>query len=106
MTTETITELKCYHCGQACDDDLLWMEEKPFCCYGCKTVYEILNTNNLCEYYDFSETPGVRSQGQRDDNYLWLDESDIRKKLLTFDSDTYAKIHLYIPAIHCVSCVW
>ena len=51
-------ELKCYHCGQLCEETL-WLSDKPFCCYGCKTVFEILSTNDLCEYYNFDKNPGI-----------------------------------------------
>lgn len=97
--------LQCYHCGQACQETL-WAGEKTFCCYGCRAVYEILNANQLCEYYDLEKTPGWQMKGPNDETYLYLDEEDIRKKLLDFDSETLAKVNLHIPAIHCVSCIW
>lgn len=97
--------LKCYHCGQPCDE-VLWLQEKSFCCYGCKTVFEILDANNLCEYYNFDTSPGIHVKNAFDESYTYLDESGIRKKILTFDSDTFAKVTFYVPAIHCVSCIW
>jgi len=35
-------------------------DEKPFCCYGCKTVYEILKESNACEYYNIENHPGIK----------------------------------------------
>jgi hypothetical protein len=52
-------DLICYHCGLACEDEKFKVEDKHFCCYGCKTVFEILNENDLCEYYSFDKNPGV-----------------------------------------------
>src|SRR5690606_20154689 len=35
-----------------------------------------------------------------------LDAPEVRTKLLSFASETYARVTFYIPAIHCVSCIW
>ncbi|MBT1703737.1 heavy metal translocating P-type ATPase [Chryseosolibacter indicus] len=105
-STAVINDLKCFHCGQACEDETLWLNEKPFCCYGCKTVYEILDSNNLCEYYDLDKNPGVQLKDVSDETYAYLNENDVLKKLLEFNSDTFAKVTFYIPAMHCISCIW
>ncbi len=103
--TEVDVELKCFHCGQPSDEPL-WKEDKPFCCYGCKTVFEILSSNNLCEYYDLENNPGVQLKEINEETFTYLDEKEIRTKLLDFDSESFAKITFFIPAIHCVSCIW
>jgi P-type Cu+ transporter len=103
--SDLMTDLKCYHCGQPCEETL-WLDEKAFCCYGCKTVFEILNDNDLCEYYNFETNPGVQQEKISKESFAYLDEKNIRKKLLTFDSDTFSKVRFYIPAVHCVSCIW
>jgi Cu+-exporting ATPase len=99
-------EVTCYHCGQPCEEELSYVEEKPFCCFGCKTVYEILNANQLCEYYNLSESPGVKFEIADTEKYQYLDEAGIRKKVLTFELEEYAKVTFHIPTIHCISCVW
>lgn len=103
---EIEVSLTCFHCGQPCEAETLWLEDKSFCCYGCKTVYEILNTNELCEYYQLDQNPGIRIDNVDDDQFAYLDEPDIRRKLLTFDTSDYAKVSFDIPAIHCISCIW
>ncbi|MBK5279770.1 MAG: heavy metal translocating P-type ATPase metal-binding domain-containing protein [Bacteroidia bacterium] len=100
------TEHLCYHCGQACDDELNVAEEKNFCCFGCKTVYEILNDNNLCDYYSFETSPGVSLRYVSDKAYAFLNEPSIRKKILEFDSSGYSKVKFLVPSIHCISCIW
>ncbi len=50
---------QCYHCGDSCNDTIIKVEEKNFCCNGCKTVYEIFSENDLTCYYDFQENPGA-----------------------------------------------
>ncbi|MDH4090864.1 MAG: heavy metal translocating P-type ATPase metal-binding domain-containing protein [Cyclobacteriaceae bacterium] len=99
------TELKCYHCGQRCDETR-WLEEKPFCCYGCQTVFEILQTNDLCAYYDLDSLPGTSLKDVEVNSFQYLDDPKIRQKVLTFDSDNFARVTFNIPAIHCISCIW
>ena len=91
---EVGVDLKCFHCGQTCEETL-WQDDKSFCCYGCKTVYEILNSNNLCQYYDLDKNPGIQLKNKNDETYAYLNEKDIRKKLLDFDSDTFAKVNFF-----------
>jgi len=110
MTATSPTETKslqlCYHCGQSCDAGLVSAQEKNFCCVGCKTVFEILNENNLCEYYSFDKSPGVSLRHVSDTAYSFLSEPSIRKNILQFDSESYAKVKFLVPAIHCISCIW
>lgn len=99
-------EVKCYHCGLACEGETFNLDDKPFCCYGCKTVYEILSENGLCEYYSFDKNPGVSLRHVSEDSFSYLDEPAIRKKVVEFDSDAFARVRFYVPAIHCISCIW
>ena len=105
MEVEVHTDTTCYHCGQPCNE-IVSLADKAFCCYGCKTVYEILSTNDLCEYYDLTKSPGVQLTAVSEETYAFLDEKDVRKKILTFDSDSFVRVQFYVPAIHCVSCIW
>ena len=105
VALEINEDLKCYHCGQPCEETLP-LDGKNFCCYGCKTVYEILSQNQLCEYYDLERNPGLQLKDATDETYRYLDDTDIRKKILTFDSENFAKVNLSIPSVHCVSCIW
>src|SRR5690348_5544199 len=102
---QVILETKCYHCGLACDESL-WLDDKPFCCYGCKTVFEILNANDLCEYYSLDEKAGISIGDVKHESFAYLDEPTIRKKVIDFDSPAFSKVCFFIPAIHCISCIW
>ena len=55
----------CYHCGEPCQQEHVHFEGKDFCCNGCKTVYQILAENNLCQYYELDQNPGITLQKQR-----------------------------------------
>ncbi|MCX6268600.1 MAG: heavy metal translocating P-type ATPase metal-binding domain-containing protein [Bacteroidetes bacterium] len=83
------------------------LEEKIFCCNGCKTVFEILSQSNACDYYKYEEHPGLKA-GNREvgSQYAYLDNDEICRELLEFSEDGVSKVKLFIPAIHCSSCIW
>jgi Cu+-exporting ATPase len=70
------------------------------------TVYEILSANRLCQYYDLEKNPGRHLNAPGEEDFLFLDDADIREKVIAFDSPSFAKVTFQIPAIHCISCVW
>ncbi len=55
---QTSTQIHCFHCVEPCKETTIHLEEKAFCCEGCKLLYEILNENNLCNYYDVTQSSG------------------------------------------------
>ncbi|WCC46541.1 heavy metal translocating P-type ATPase [Tenacibaculum finnmarkense] len=96
---------KCFHCGTECDTKTITIKEKSFCCNGCKTVFEIFSENDLTCYYDFQNNPGAipdEIQGK----YDFLDNASITDKLLEFNDGNLHVVNLYIPHIHCSSCIW
>ncbi|MFM9074182.1 MAG: heavy metal translocating P-type ATPase metal-binding domain-containing protein, partial [Bacteroidota bacterium] len=103
-TAETDISRACYHCGQDCEETHL-SNGHSFCCFGCKTVYEILQENDLCTYYDLQSQPGVR-QDSGGDEYLQLDDPQVSDQLLGFRSGNLARVTFDVPAIHCISCIW
>ncbi|UAM99325.1 heavy metal translocating P-type ATPase metal-binding domain-containing protein [Polaribacter litorisediminis] len=95
----------CYHCGDSCSNDSIKIEEKIFCCNGCKTVYEIFSENDLACYYDFQENPGAIPEEIKG-KYDFLENESILEKLLDFNDENTQIATLYIPHIHCSSCIW
>lgn len=110
MHTATISPAICYHCGNDCPDNSLLINDKHFCCDGCKTVYSILNEHQLCQYYTIESPETDRSrprlEGQTTTRLEFLDHPDIVAKLLTYSGESKAKVTFYIPTIHCSSCLW
>lgn len=98
-------ETKCYHCGDDCYKGQITVDEKDFCCAGCKTVYEILSENELCDYYTLESNPGV-TQKNKTALFDFLDNQDIAKSLLEFSDGKHERVTLAIPNIHCSSCIW
>ena len=98
---------KCVHCGEDCGKNPVMWEGQPFCCHGCKTVYQILNQNKLEKYYDIQPMSGIKiDKVEVGDKYAFLDNEEIREKLLEFSDGGYSKISLFVPTIHCASCIW
>ncbi|MFP4092781.1 MAG: heavy metal translocating P-type ATPase metal-binding domain-containing protein, partial [Cyclobacteriaceae bacterium] len=104
---EALVREKCYHCGEDCIEETIDFDDKSFCCQGCKTVYEILNTSDLCQYYDLEKNPGIQLKNPaRQEKFAYLDNDDIKSKLYDFRDGSLRKVTFYIPAIHCSSCIW
>ena len=96
----------CFHCGiEINKNEEILYDEKKFCCNGCKTVYEIFNQHELTCYYDFQSAPGATPQDIQG-KYDYLDNEEIVTKLLDFEENGTHIVSLYIPHIHCSSCIW
>jgi len=103
-------KLICYHCGlEMHPREAVWYDGKPFCCNGCKTVYQILHTHDLSQYYKIQQTPGVRAEEAEKpagNKYAFLDKEEIASKLLEFDDGKIKVVNFFVPDIHCASCIW
>lgn len=95
----------CFHCGDVCGKTEIKVQEKSFCCNGCKTVYEIFSENDLSCYYDMQSSPGAIPTDIKG-KYDYLEDAAIIEKLTEFSDDTLQIVTLYIPHIHCSSCIW
>ena len=98
-------QVNCYHCGDDCGRNVIDYDEKKFCCNGCKTVYGIFSTNDLTYYYDLQSSAGA-TPNIIEGKFDFLDDASIIEKLLEFDEEKVQIINLYIPHIHCSSCIW
>ena len=100
-------KLTCYHCGEDSETEGIKIEQKNFCCQGCKTVYEILNQNSLCEYYDISKNPGLSQKIKvREGKFAFLDDETVQSKLVHFTDGKQDHVQFYLPQMHCSSCIW
>ncbi|ULC58902.1 heavy metal translocating P-type ATPase metal-binding domain-containing protein [Flaviramulus sp. BrNp1-15] len=95
----------CFHCGLDATSTKITFDDKLFCCNGCKTVYEIFSENDLTCYYDLQQAPGATPK-DIEGKYNFLENSKIVEQLLEFNNDNTQIITLYIPHIHCSSCIW
>lgn len=105
--TSSQISLSCFHCGEPCTRENITLGDKSFCCEGCRMVFEILNENDLCEYYDYNKAPGITQKIKvRADKFSFLEEKNIIEKLIEFTDGTQTHINLYLPQMHCSSCLW
>ncbi len=97
----------CFHCGDVCPDQAIAIGEKYFCCHGCKTVFEILHTNELCDYYTIENQPGITpKQDLITDRFAYLDDKTVREQVIEFSDGKTEKVTFHTPAMHCASCIW
>ena len=97
----------CYHCGTPGPAELFAHEGHPFCCAGCRTVYQILHENGLSQFYRLEQTPGARvGEAPAADRFASLDHPDVRARLADFADGRSTRMTFHVPAIHCAACVW
>lgn len=96
----------CVHCGEPCDTTHIVHNDQDFCCEGCQWVYQILHDNNLQEYYKIQQAPGINQRVREATDYAFMDEPEIRDKIIDFASSHLIKVTFHLPAIHCASCIW
>lgn len=96
----------CFHCGQKIEAEQILFDEKRFCCAGCKTIYEILNTTGLENFYSMNPDAGVRPDAKENHHFEFLDTPEIFDKVVDFSDDGVTLVNFHIPVIHCTSCVW
>ena len=107
VSSPTHTKSTCFHCGENCPDKDIMLQDKIFCCQGCKMVYEILHQYDLCEYYDLNSKPGINQRiTVRGDKFAFLDDEKIAQQLYLYKDDKQTHVNFYIPQIHCSSCLW
>jgi len=103
----TANKVACYHCGEPCESEAVVFQEKDFCCHGCKSVFELLQSCDLDDYYEYTDQPGVKVLKAKSlSQFEYLENPEIETQLLSFKSDRLAKVTLKLPAMHCASCIW
>ncbi len=96
----------CFHCGTTTAKvSVIAFDEKSFCCLGCKTIYQFFSDNELADYYRFGDNPGAKP-ADISSKYNFLQDESIVSTLLEFQDEETNIITLYIPHIHCSSCIW
>ncbi len=96
----------CYHCGDDVIGKGIELNDKFFCCNGCKSVYQLLSENHLDGFYAYESQAGVRPQNSDNQKYAFLDVEDIRIKFIDFEDKNTTHTTLFLPEIHCSSCIY
>jgi Cu+-exporting ATPase len=95
----------CFHCGADVGRSPIVDSEKVFCCSGCYTVYGLLSSHHLGDYYQLQNHPGQRPEGN-EGKYAWLADAAQASKLLEYQDAKIAKTTLKLPTMHCAACIW
>lgn len=89
--------MKCAHCSlEYQENQLIKAGNLYFCCNGCKSVYEIIKSNNLDEFYKNANNLSKVEISN-------VDESVVFKEKI---ANNISQITFNIPNIHCSACVW
>ncbi|HWO57795.1 MAG TPA: heavy metal translocating P-type ATPase metal-binding domain-containing protein [bacterium] len=105
-TTGPHPAISCFHCGLSCAEDAPAIDEKRFCCEGCRTVYRLLQDARLGSYYARDAAPGARPTLTDRSRFAYLDLPETVAALLEYQDERQARVTLSVPGIHCASCVW
>lgn len=105
--TDLLMAAHCYHCHDDLRGQALTFDDKAFCCEGCRTVYQILNENDLCTFYALDDAAGL-SQKNRKNSYAYdyLNDPSVSAQLIDFQDDKSVKVTFLLPTMHCASCIW
>ncbi|MCB1182767.1 heavy metal translocating P-type ATPase metal-binding domain-containing protein [bacterium] len=96
---EAATAGTCLHCGNPLGR--FWRTaDGPFCCRGCKGVYEMINAADLCRFYDLAPDTHAPAAVLRPDSFNWLD------RLLDDHAGGALHLELGIQGVHCAACIW
>ncbi|WP_169940026.1 heavy metal translocating P-type ATPase [Campylobacter sp. RM15925] len=99
-----MSKTKCAHCHQSFEDSVMIESGgNKFCCNGCKSVFEILSSSGLSEFYDRlgkNVLSPVKSSAQKDENLELAYQNYVKNE------NGFSKISLVIDGIHCAACIW
>ena len=104
--TKEVAVRICKHCQEVCEPVLIHHNGLDFCCEGCRMVYEILDENNLCDYYTIDQNAGTTRKNVPIQRYDFLDDENTRDDLLDFSDGRVARVHFTLPQMHCSACIW
>lgn len=96
----------CFHCGDICPDDKVFIEDKFFCCNGCKSVHILLSENDLSHVYEEAKVGSSSNKKFGKDEFAFLDDSIIIDKLIKFKIDTRSRVVFHLPQIYCSACLY
>lgn len=102
-----LTEETCAHCGLPVPAALFKATPPSFCCAGCESVYQILHSAGLAEYYAERERMG--EEGRRVEplagSFAELDAPSYQALYCQPEGELQST-ELALEGLHCAACVW
>ena len=101
----TEIEVICVHCAEPCTENITNEKGEPFCCTGCRAVYDLLQSvEGECPILDVEAIRGIKTK-KFTANYLWLDEPTLAADFVRFSSASENIVRFSLPTIHCSACI-
>ena len=101
----------CVHCKEpVIVPSSLIVDDKEvlFCCNGCKTVYAILHTQGLHNYYQLKKNSGCEKSNPiklSNEKFIYLNSDEFLDKYAS-SKYTTTTLRFYLEGVHCVACLW
>lgn len=89
LNVQALESTNCKQCNEA-----LSSKQKDFCCWGCKTVYQIIHQDPEFELINPSQN--------LKENYQFLDDPHSNKNYI----NSSGELRIYVEGIQCTSCLW
>lgn len=103
-----IQNLKCKHCYDNVITPFYDDKGTAFCCQGCRSVYEILHSNGLENFYSIQERTGDYTKAVKNishSKFSYLNTSDFLKKY-SYSKNNRSIMTFYLEGVHCLACLW
>jgi P-type Cu+ transporter len=98
------TKKVCEHCGLPIMNHAITWNNFNFCCQGCASVYQLINENDLCQYY--TDGKGLTPEQSEKGDFDYLNEAETSKHFVVFHSKNQVQYKFRIPGMHCNSCIF
>ena len=103
----------CTHCDEVVlvghfnrDDET---KMRPFCCFGCQTVYNTLHDIGLETYYEIKKNSEIYKRRSPVDTqsseFKYIDDPEFLSEF-SYSTDNYLTMEFYLEGIHCLACLW
>lgn len=104
----------CIHCDEVAfsplyetNDD---QHERPFCCEGCLTVFNVIHEKGLSDYYVIKQNAlnfKRRSPVEiKDGRFTYLDDEKFEAEFSYRNLRQERVMEFYLEGIHCLACLW
>lgn len=104
----------CVHCQLPADDPLYLQNDhdhqNPFCCYGCMSVYQVLNGQGLGHFYELKKQTGTFKSAQPaevlNERFEYMERPEFLNDYVQTSYDGNKVLSLYLDGVHCIACLW
>lgn len=104
---EAVGRVLCDHCGLSVPKGLLDPDAAhQFCCRGCGTAYEIINSCDLGRYYALRDAADAKASKGTGSRYAEFDDPTFHSLYVTSLPGENQSIELFVEGVHCAACVW